>query len=69
MAIKEKLAGGKDSGVSWSDVRQAIVDTEVYSVVQGDQKILIRKDLRPLAVNIFRSIGLALPPKTKESIF
>ena len=69
MAIKEKLAGGKDSGVSWSEVRQAIVDTEVYSVVQGDQKILVRKDLRPLSVNIFRSIGLALPPKTKESIF
>ena len=66
MTIEDKLGGYKDSGVSWSDVRQAIVETKVYSVVQGDRRVLIRNDLSPLSVNIFRSIGVAVPQKLKE---
>ena len=66
MTIEDKLVGYKDSGASWEDVRQAIAETKVYSVVQGDRKVLIRNDLSPLSVNIFRCIGVALPPKLKE---
>lgn len=66
IAIEEKISGCKNSRVSWPDALQAITQTKVYSVVKGNQNVLVRNEMSPLSVDIFRSIGVALPPKVKH---